>query len=84
MASIVLGNQSNFDGSTLQTGQNTLFNAHSLRTFASLTTKNGGSYIRVFTVLISYSYHVKGIVYSQPSCAFLISTSVIDMKSFLA
>ena len=37
-------------GLYLQTGQNILLNAHRLRTFASLTTRNGGSYIRVFTV----------------------------------
>ena len=38
----------------LQTHQNTLLNVHSLKTFASLTMRNGGSYsyIRVFTLII--------------------------------
>ena len=34
----------------LHTGQNILLYASSLRTFASLTTRDGGSYIRDFTV----------------------------------
>ena len=38
---------------TLHTGQNILLNACSLKIFASLTTRNGGSYIPVFTVLLA-------------------------------
>ena len=35
----------------LHAGQNILLNACSLRTFANLTTRNGGSYIRICTVI---------------------------------
>ena len=39
-----------FSPPRLHPGQSILLNAHSLKTFASLTSKNGSSYIRVFTV----------------------------------
>ena len=37
----------------VRTGQHILLNARSLGTFASLTTRNRGSYLRVFTVFIT-------------------------------